>query len=994
MAKCVVFLQILIAIFVPTGRVLAAQDESGSIRGSVTDADFEVPLVNAKVLVVELNREVRSTEQGNFLFTELPAGRYTIVFSKSGYSSKAQTDVVVFAGQQTEVNADLSGEFTEMEEFIVQDFQIGTGSEEALLDLRFESPSLMDSISRELMSRVGASDAGEALKTIPGATVQDGKYAVIRGLPDRYVSSQVNGVRLPGADVDKRAVQLDQFPSSVIESIQVTKTFTPDQQGDASGGAVDVRMSGIPDETILQVNIGTSYNGQVQGQDDFLGYEGGDREVQPIGAMGQHWTGDVGVSEEDAPTPSKWSAAFGGTRMINREVRIGGFASLFSERSASFYEGGTNDSMWVESVGAPMTPQTLQGAYSGNPSAPGDFKTALFDVSESVRTEQFGGLGAFGLETDNHFLGLTYLYSRTEDDKATLATDTRGKEFFFPGYDPNDPTGLGNLSSNEDAAPYIRTETLQYTKRETGTLQLNGRHTLPFEGFRLGSAFKFLNPVLSWTLSSSFAESDQPDKRQFGARWFAERFDPGAPPFIPPSIKPATWLPFRPAANTNLGNLQRVFTKVDEDSEQVAANLEFPFEQWDGVEGHFRVGLFRDKVVRNFDQDTFFNDDFDTYLGTFSEPWSAVWSSQNHPIVASEFDIDYRGDQKISATYGMLDLPVSDTVRLISGARFETTKIGIVNDPEQLALWYPPGTTVPTALTPGAADVTFEENNVLPSISLIYSPTEAWTFRGAYSRTVARQTFKELSPIIQQEFVGGPVFIGNPSLEMSRLENFDLRADFTPYDGGLISLSWFHKNIDDAIENIQEVGDFNFTTPVNYPEGELTGMEFEVRQDLGHFTDRLSGLALGANATVIDSEVSLPSNEVQVFQNLGVPFDKREATNAPEHLYNIYLTYDLEKTRTQFTLFYTVRGDTLVAGAAESLGNFVPSIYAKEFGTLNFGVNQQLGDHFNLRLQAKNLTNPVIEQVYRSEYIGEDVRNTSFQRGVQYSLTLGARFSF
>ena len=116
-----------------------------------------------------------------------------------------------------------------------------------LLHLRFESPALMDSISSDLMSRAGASDAASALRLVAGATVQDGKSAVIRGLPDRYVSSQLNGVRLPTADEDKRAVELDQFPSAVIESIQVSKTFTPDQQGDASGGAVNVRAQGHPD---------------------------------------------------------------------------------------------------------------------------------------------------------------------------------------------------------------------------------------------------------------------------------------------------------------------------------------------------------------------------------------------------------------------------------------------------------------------------------------------------------------------------------------------------------------------------------------------------------------------------------------------------------------------------------------------------------------------------------------------------------------------------
>ena len=119
--------------------------------------------------------------------------------------------------------------------------------------------ALMDSISADLMSRAGASDAASALKLVAGASVQNGKSAVIRGLPDRYVSSQMNGVRLPTADEDKRAVELDQFPSAVIESIQVSKTFTPDQQGDASGGAVNVVLKSVPEENTIKVSISTSF---------------------------------------------------------------------------------------------------------------------------------------------------------------------------------------------------------------------------------------------------------------------------------------------------------------------------------------------------------------------------------------------------------------------------------------------------------------------------------------------------------------------------------------------------------------------------------------------------------------------------------------------------------------------------------------------------------------------------------------------------------------
>ena len=252
-----------------------AQGGAGTIRGLVQDKDFDAPLSGAKVLLVETGTEVESSDQGAYSLGQVQPGVYTLVFSKPGYVRYVKADVVVSAGRLTDVDVWLSGDFTDMEEFVVQNvLALGTGTEAALLELRFDSPALMDSISADLMSKAGASDAASALRLVSGATVQDGKFAVIRGLPDRYVNSQMNGIRLPTADEDKRAVQLDQFPSAVIESVQVTKTFTPDQQGDASGGAVNVDLKGIPDEATFKFSAQYGLNHQVAGS-EFLTYEGG-----------------------------------------------------------------------------------------------------------------------------------------------------------------------------------------------------------------------------------------------------------------------------------------------------------------------------------------------------------------------------------------------------------------------------------------------------------------------------------------------------------------------------------------------------------------------------------------------------------------------------------------------------------------------------------------------------------------------------------------------
>ncbi len=987
---------VLIGAMLSFASISQAQEPAGSIRGVVYDKDFETPLGAARAYLVERDLGVETDARGSYVFAEVPAGVYTLVFSKPGYVRQIRGDVVVPAGQLTEVDAWLAGELVDMDEFVVQDaLQLGAGSEAALLQLRFDSPGLLDSIGSDLMSRAGASDAASALTLVSGATVQEGKFAVIRGLPDRYVSSQLNGVRLPSADEDTRAVELDQFPAAVIESVRVSKTFTPDQQGDASGGAVDVRLKGIPDDTVVQFSTQIGYNSQVRFRNDFLTYEGGGvstfgkddgGRAPQIDKLGESWDGAVGVSEDDAPIDHKWNLALGGREQLDDDLFVGGLLSLFYERDSSYYDNGIDDSYWVTSPGAQPVPEAKQGAPT--PEGGGDFKTALFDVTKASESVQWGGLLTLGVESENHQLGLTYLYTRTAEDATTLAEDTRGKEYYFPGYDVNDPTGPGNKPSDVDAAPYIRTETLDYTERTTSSLQFSGRHRLPAREFDVGR-LRFEQPVVDWTVADSRATLEQPDKRQFGTRWIANSLNPGFPPIFPPILNPAQHLDFKPAALSNLGNLQRIFKSIEEESNQYAINLTLPFEQWSESEGYFKLGLFDDRVQRQFDQDTYSNfGDAGSYVADFDELWSEVFPDEDHPIGESLRDVDYRGEQEINAWYAMVDMPITPHVNVVGGARFEKTSISIVNDPESLANYFPEGADGPVELTPGVADVDFRQDDVLPSIGLVVRPTEKVTVRTSYSETVARQTFKELTPILQQEFAGGPIFIGNPDLRMSALKNYDLRVDFVPYEGSLVSASWFKKDIEDAIENVQRKVTFSFTQPFNYPEGELKGFELELRQHLGHFRPALEGLTMGANATFIDSEVTLPEDEAENFagENIEAPMPTRDATNAPEYLYNLYLTYDLEDAGAQFGLFYTVRGDTLVAGAGVTKIELIPNVYEKAYGTLNASFTKRLGEHFTLKLQAKNLLNPEIEEVYRSDYFDGDVTRSSYTRGREYTI--------
>jgi len=974
-------------------------EPSGGIRGMVYDKDFDAPLSGAHVLMVETAEETTSGDEGNYVLAELEPGTYTLVFSKDGYTRQVKADVVVSPSQMTEVDVWLAGDFTEMEEFIVQVLEFIHQAEVALLNLRMESPALMDSISADLMSQAGASDAAGALKLVSGATVQEGKYAVIRGLPDRYVNSQMNGVRLPTADADKRAVQLDQFPAAVIDSIQVSKTFMPDQQGDASGGAVNLVLKGAPDEALFKFSTGTSYNTQVTGNDKFLSYKGGgvgcwgmeaeSRDIQS-NRVGESWLGAVGVTPEDAPSDYKWSLATGGKHELDTGIKIGGFGSFYYERDSAFYDDGIDDSYWVDSPGEPMTPQHSRGSPRQQ-----EFLTSLFDVTQGSQEVKWGGLGTVGLETEDHVLTFLYMHTHAAEDVATLAENTAGKKglhWFWPdiygpeydSYDPDDPTHPGN-EETPDASPYLRNETLEYTERSTQTFQLTGRHTLGDPDLAWEDRLTLLPPELDWGVSHSSATMDQPDKRLFGTEWRAAT-----------EWTPAWHLPFKPAASFTLGNLQRTWKDISEESDQFFVNAKAPFKQWTEDEGYFKVGVFHDKADREYNQESFsnFGDNSARYAGPWEDIWSDLFPSEEHPITAGRIDVDYEGEQEISAWYYMADVPLCSWLNVMGGVRYESTDMSIVNHPEEDVTWVPPRSYWAVEMNEGDGDVDFSQDDMLPALGFEFRPFEKVTLRGSYSETVARQTFKELSPIQQVEYLGGDIFIGNPELQMSSLKNYDLRLDYTPYEGSLLSVSYFYKDITDPIEYVQRNAGFTFTTPANYPEGTLSGVELEARQSFGHFWESLEGLQVGANATFIDSEVTLPAYEQSLLSQPTVqtPMSSRDMTNAPEHLYNLYFTYDWKRYDAQFGVFYTVRGDTLIAGAGQRSGAFIPSVYETEYGTLNLSVSKKFGEALRFSFQAKNLLDPDIETVYRSKYIASDVTKTSYRKGREFSISMSVVF--
>lgn len=1025
-----------------------AQDAggAGTLRVQVLDADWEAPLAGASVTVVELDQKSKTEDDGGVLFSEVPFGKYNLLVTASGFERQLMRGVVVNPGEVQQVVIRLAPVYTDMDELVVRDFDISAGSDTALIELKMDSTASFDAVSADTISRAGASDAASALKLVSGATVQEGKYAVVRGLPDRYVNSQINGVRLPSADPDKRAVQLDQFPTAMIESIRVTKTFMPDQQGDATGGAIDIRLKRIPDRTIAKASVGMSWNDNVTGHNLLTSKDGGvpywadDRgdhalpvsvedwdnysDLIPLDSRGRpvriptnlttwnrltaeqqqgvvaYWESKalqdslfsdaIDTRYKKAEPGTSWSAVVGDRFELRDDVRFG-FLGTFSYKSeSSGYDNGRYEQYVVNNKGTPDAPclEILSWHDVKN------LKPSLYDVEQGTESVLWGGALTTGFESPWVNLGLTYLRSQTAENKVTQIEDS---------------------SLYDEKNIMWRSHSIYYSERMTETTLFEAEHPwffLPEDMDLTGDReWLLLNPpVTSWAISRNISSIYEPDRRLFSEEYDGER-----------------WQPIQSDDDV----LERRWRDIEEKGWQYQIDQKVPFRIWSGDEGYIKAGYFDDQVVRKYTQDTFVyksdnvNADYQNYAGcsdeSFSDNFHTGYPSVDNPWWVPGWmaepagdDIDYKGNQDINAWYWMVDVPVCSYLSFQGGLRVESTKITADARPANPANYGTENFAIYTLQEENGYEKVslrtvadeeemkqytpdLERNDRLPALGTKISPIENFNLRLNWSQTVARPTFKELMPVAYKESAASDTFFGNPNLEMSEIDNYDVRLEYMPSAGQLFSISYFYKDLTNPID-VRKFA-YNegsmFVTPVNYPEGEIFGWEFEVRQELGYWWKYAKGLTLGFNSTLMDSELTRPQSEYEQLKQFGIDKTRRMA-GQPEYILGTYAMYDIEEWGTAFGLFFNRRGDVLATGDSVnpeygSNGVYIPCIYEEPLEQLDFTFSQKFLERWAIGFKIKNLLDPQIQRKYHLDD-GREMLHSSYRRGREYSISLSCEW--
>ena len=273
-----IILLVIFGLLLSVSNLLQAQpsqsSKKGRIHGSIIDGETGDPLIGANILLQGTMMGAAADINGNYSILNVPAGNYALVVMMMGYAKTTITDVDVKVGEATRVDASSKPEVLQAEEVVVTAKAI-RNTEALLLKDRQRSRAVSDAISSEAISRAASGNAADAMKQITGASVVDGKYVFVRGLGDRYTSTQLNGAEIPSTDPYKRAGSVDLIPTNLVDNIVTVKSFTPDKPGNFSGGTVNIETKDFLEKLNLSFSVSSSYNGQASFQSNILTYAGG-----------------------------------------------------------------------------------------------------------------------------------------------------------------------------------------------------------------------------------------------------------------------------------------------------------------------------------------------------------------------------------------------------------------------------------------------------------------------------------------------------------------------------------------------------------------------------------------------------------------------------------------------------------------------------------------------------------------------------------------------
>ena len=816
--------------------------ETGIVAGEVSDQNLAITLPGVPVEVVGTTDIAYTDLDGRFRL-ELAVGAYELRIVMAGYAEQT-VGIEVVDGQLTSVEVALtSNVFAEELTVSAPTIEADSSTAAAQMMMRMRAPAVQDNIGAIEMSANNDSSAADAMQRVTGVSVVEGQSVFVRGLGERYSNTTLAGATLPTTEPDRRVVPLDLFPTGLIDSVQVSKTYTPDKPSQFAGGLVEIVPMKLPDTTSFEISAGGGWNslttgamglGYPGGANDWAGYDDGTRSL-PAGfpdrkvTRAGRFSGGLGFTSADLeqlgeqfdnvwdpvrqqlPLDQSYNTLFGG-----RFGKLGIVATLRHSQSSQY----STERQTFYKVGAGGGIEQFNGPYD-------------FEITEQAGT--VGGVANIAYQfTPNQRLYFDNFLTHV----GTNETRT------FEGY-------------NDDAGNDIRNQRLWWVEEQILSHHFGGDHLFP----------ALSNSRFDWKVALSRADRAEPDLREV-----LYESDPARQDFV--------------LADESQSGL-RQFNDLTDDSLEFAANWSTLFAQWNGLASQMKFGTnyidrqrdFHSRRLRFVPRTTsggfgalnLANPRLVSRLGVVQEdaagvdlslPAQDLFTPAN---IGDSFELKeetrgtdrYDAAQEVAAFYGMVDLPLSARARMVAGARIEQFR----QDVETLDPFA--GT-----IDQQSADIqraTLDETDVFPAVNLVYAVSPNQNIRAGYSQTVNRPEFREVSPFEFTDVVGGRAIVGNPNLNQSLIQNVDLRWEWFPGAEEVFSASFFYKKFDDPIERTVEPTAQLRTSFTNADTANNAGLELEARKLITSF------VLTGVNYTFVDSEVTLSPAARQVQTSLVRP---------------------------------------------------------------------------------------------------------------------------
>jgi len=930
-----------------TFQIVTSQE--GVISGTINDGEFNDVLPFANVVVKGTTKGTTSDFDGKYSLTVDP-GTYTVVYSYLGYATKEISDIQVTAGGETFIDVTLDPASNQLEEVVVT--QSATRNTEAsVLNLQKRSVALLDGLSIQSIQRSGANDIATAVKSVPGVSVQGGKFVYVRGLGDRYTKSILNGMDVPGLDPDRNTLQLDIFPTIILDNIIVVKSSTADLPADFTGGVVDIVTKDLPSRPEYSVSVGAAYNSSMHFKNNYLSYPGSrtdffgfdnglrDLPIAPstdiplpvqdgvtVRQLTKRFVRNMAAQQEQSFMNFNLGLTAGNQYNLNEagDKRLGYLASVTYRNETEFYEDYIDGQVFRKDPDRSKYEMTTD-------------RTQLGDLG--VNNVLLTGLGGLALKTQHSKYKLNVLHIQNGESRASfLIQENQGEN--------------SNLNQRD---------VLIYTQRSITNGLLNGVHTNDDASW-----------TIEWKLSPTFSKIYDKDFRVTPFR-----ITQSGSYIISPS---------------ETGDPTRIWRDLEE--KDLAGKLDITRKHlFFGRDAKFRFGggytyKKRDFTVNQFAfpvqsrQGNFsstFNGDADQVLAP--DNIYRLDTQQGTYVRRDSNESDnYNSEMTVGAAYLSEEFKVSDRFVAILGLRAEKFQLNYTG----------------TSQTRGTFDneTILDKTDFFPSANFILNlnEDENQKLRASYSRTTARPSFKEASIAEIFDPVTSSFFIGNIDIQPTYINNFDLRYESYGEGNNFFALSAFYKTFQDPIELSFFRSISGQFTPLNLGDATVLGGEFEIRKSLD-FIAGLDNFSVNTNISVIDSkqsfsaaEESARSDNLRDGETLG---DSRQLQGQSPLLVNFSLNYDNDDSGWQAGLFYNVQGKTL-----EIVGNAdIPDVYTKPFHNLRLNFSKAFGKNQRNKLTLKfsNILNDDLESVYQSFRAKDQIyslRSPGQEISLGYSLKL------